>query len=76
MEIITEYWEQLSAFVLLVVLLILLSLDIDVLKDKVKLEEDTHPPVDWNNKIEVHERAIQDLYNRLQELENKLRKII
>ena len=41
-----------------------------------KLEEDAHPPVDRNNKIEVHERALQDLYNRLQELENKLRKII
>ena len=41
-----------------------------------ELEGDAHPPVDWNNKIEVHERALQDLYNRLQELENKLREII
>ena len=41
-----------------------------------KLEENTHPPVDWDNKIEVHERAVQDLYSRLQELENKLREII
>ena len=41
-----------------------------------ELEKNSHPPVDWNNKIEVHERALQDLYNRLQELENKLRKII
>ena len=36
MGIITEYWEQLSAFVLLVVVLTRMRVDIDVLKDKVK----------------------------------------
>jgi hypothetical protein len=36
MEIITEYWEQLSAFVLLVVILTRMRVDIDVLKDKVR----------------------------------------
>ena len=41
-----------------------------------KLEEDTHPPVDWDRKIETHERSLQDLYNRLNDLENKLREII
>ena len=41
-----------------------------------KLEEDTHPPVDWNNKIEVHERAIQDLYDRLNRIEKKLGDIV
>ena len=36
MGIITEYWEQLSAFVLLVVVLTRMRVDIDVLKDKVR----------------------------------------
>lgn len=41
-----------------------------------RLEEMSHPPIDWANKIEVHERSIQDLYDRLKDLENKLREII
>jgi len=41
-----------------------------------KLEENSHPPIDWDHKIESHERAIQNLFSRLQELENKLREII
>ena len=36
MEIITQYWEQLTAFVLLVTVLTRMRVDIDVLKDKVK----------------------------------------
>lgn len=36
MNFITEYWEQLSTFVLLVVILTRLRVDVDVLKDKVK----------------------------------------
>ena len=34
---ITEYWEQLTAFVLLVTVLTRMRVDIDVLKDKVKV---------------------------------------
>jgi len=41
-----------------------------------KLEEISHAPIDWDHKIESHERAVQDLYSRLQKLENKLREII
>jgi|TARA_Y100000296_G_C4972290_1_gene156513 hypothetical protein len=36
MNFITEYWEQLTAFVLLVTILTRMRTDIDVLKDKVK----------------------------------------
>jgi hypothetical protein len=36
MNFISDYWEQLSAFVLLVVILTRMRVDIDVLKDKVK----------------------------------------
>ena len=36
MNFITEYWEQLTAFILLVVILTRMRIDIDVLKDKVK----------------------------------------
>ena len=36
MNFITEYWEQLSTFVLLVVILTRLRVDVVVLKDKVK----------------------------------------
>ena len=36
MEIITQYWEQLAAFVLLVTVLTRMRVDIDVLKEKVK----------------------------------------
>jgi hypothetical protein len=36
MEIITQYWEQLTAFVLLVTVLTRMRVDIDVLKEKVK----------------------------------------
>ena len=36
MNFITEYWEQLTAFILLVVILTRMRVDIDVLKDKVK----------------------------------------
>ena len=36
MEIITQYWEQLAAFVLLVTVLTRMRVDIDVLKDKVR----------------------------------------
>ena len=33
----TEYWEQLTAFVLLVVILTRMRVDIDVIKDKIKV---------------------------------------
>ena len=36
MDFISEYWEQLTAFILLVVILTRMRVDIDVLKDKVK----------------------------------------
>ena len=37
MNFITEYWEQLTAFILLVMILTRMRVDIDVLKDKVKI---------------------------------------
>ena len=37
MNLLTEYWEQLTAFVLLVVILTRMRVDLDVLKDKVKV---------------------------------------
>ena len=36
MNLITDYWEQLVTFVLLVAILTRMRVDIDVLKDKVK----------------------------------------
>ena len=36
MNFIADYWEQLTAFVLLVVVLTRMRVDIDVLKDKVR----------------------------------------
>ena len=36
MNFLTEYWQQLTAFVMLVVILTRMRVDIDVLKDKVK----------------------------------------
>ena len=36
MNFITEYWEQLTAFILLVIILTRMRIDLDVLKDKVK----------------------------------------
>ena len=36
MDFISEYWEQLTAFVLLVTILTRMRVDIDVLKEKVK----------------------------------------
>ena len=36
MNFITEYWEQVTAFILLVMILTRMRVDIDVLKDKVK----------------------------------------
>ena len=41
-----------------------------------RLEEMSHPPVDWDNKIGTHERAIQDLYDRLNRIEKKLGDIV
>tara|TARA_R100001594_G_scaffold110042_1_gene144770 strand:- start:287 stop:451 length:165 start_codon:yes stop_codon:yes gene_type:complete len=40
------------------------------------LEELSHPPVNWEGKIESHERVIQDLYDRITKLENKLGDIL
>ena len=37
MNMLTEYWEQLTAFVLLVVILTRMRVDIDVIKDKIKV---------------------------------------
>ena len=37
MDLLTEYWEQLTAFVLLVVILTRMRVDIDVIKDKIKV---------------------------------------
>jgi hypothetical protein len=36
MNLLTDYWEQLVTFVLLVTILTRMRVDIDVLKDKVK----------------------------------------
>ena len=36
MNFITEYWEQVTAFILLVMILTRMRVDIDVLKDKVR----------------------------------------
>ena len=36
MNVITDYWEQLTAFVLLVTILTRMRVDLDVLKEKVK----------------------------------------
>ena len=36
MNFLTEYWQQLTAFVMLVVILTRMRVDIDVLKEKVK----------------------------------------
>ncbi len=36
MNLITDYWEQLVSFVLLVAILTRMRVDLDVLKDKVK----------------------------------------
>ena len=36
MDFISQYWEQLTAFVLLVTILTRMRVDIDVLKEKVK----------------------------------------
>ena len=46
-NLITEYWEQLTAFVLLVTILTRMRVDIDVLKDKVKVLFDL-----WNKSKE------------------------
>lgn len=45
MNFITDYWEQLTAFVLLVAILTRMRVDIDVLKEKVKTLFDL-----WNSK--------------------------
>jgi len=45
MNFITDYWEQLTAFVLLVTILTRMRVDIDVLKEKVKTLFDL-----WNSK--------------------------
>ena len=45
MNFITEYWEQLTAFVLLVTILTRMRVDIDVLKEKVKTLFDL-----WNSR--------------------------
>ena len=37
MNMLTEYWEQLTAFVLLVVILTRMRVDIDVIKYKIKV---------------------------------------
>ena len=37
MNLISDYWEQLVTFVLLVAILTRMRVDIDVLKDKVKI---------------------------------------
>ena len=44
MDFLQNYWEQLSAFVILVVVLTRMRVDIDVLKDKMKTLFDL-----WNN---------------------------
>tara|TARA_R110002020_G_scaffold73085_1_gene187462 strand:+ start:389 stop:529 length:141 start_codon:yes stop_codon:yes gene_type:complete len=36
MDFLTKYWQQLTAFVTLVIILTRMRVDIDVLKDKVK----------------------------------------
>ena len=45
MNFITDYWEPLTAFVLLVAILTRMRVDIDVLKEKVKTIFDL-----WNSK--------------------------
>ena len=45
MNFLTDYWEQLTAFVLLVTILTRMRVDIDVLKEKVKTLFDL-----WNSR--------------------------
>jgi len=45
MNFLTEYWQQLVAFVTLVTILTRMRVDIDVLKDKVKIIFEL-----WNNR--------------------------
>jgi|TARA_Y100000310_G_C20283517_1_gene623701 hypothetical protein len=45
MEFITDYWEQLIAFIILVTILAKVRVDVDVLKEKVKALFDL-----WNRK--------------------------
>ena len=45
MNFLTDYWEQLTAFVLLVTILTIMRVDIDVLKEKVKTLFDL-----WNSR--------------------------
>ena len=47
MNFLTDYWQQLTAFVMLVVILTRMRVDIDVLKEKVKTIFEL-----WNNKKE------------------------
>ena len=47
MDFLQDYWEQLVAFVVLVTILSKMRVDIDVLKDKVKILFDL-----WNQKRE------------------------
>ena len=44
MDFLQNYWEQLSAFVILVVVLTRMRVDIDVIKDKIKVLFEL-----WNN---------------------------
>ena len=48
----------------------------DIERRLTKLEELSHPPVEWEHKIESHDNAIFGLYERLQQLENKLKEIV
>ena len=45
MNFLTDYWEQLTAFVLLVTILTRMRVDIDILKEKVKTLFDL-----WNSR--------------------------
>ena len=47
MNFLTDYWQQLTAFIMLVVILTRMRVDIDVLKEKVMTIFEL-----WNNKRE------------------------
>ena len=48
----------------------------DIERRLAKLEELSHPPVEWENKIGSHDNAISELFERLQKLEIKLKEIV
>ena len=48
----------------------------DIERRLTKLEELSHPPVEWEHKIGSHDDAISKLFERLQQIETKLKEIV